>query len=58
MTDNNRTIDSIFKSIEGIAETYLCFQYPEAPDPDMYMGQIEAQIKRYWSLMEDESCAK
>jgi hypothetical protein len=43
-----RRITRHFKNIRDIADTYLTTDYPEAPDPDIFMEEIEEEIKTYF----------
>ena len=50
LAQENNEIAAVFERIKTIATVYLTQQYPEAPDPDQYIGQIEEQINKYNQL--------
>ena len=58
LAQENNEIAEIFERIKTIATVYLTQEYPEAPDPDQYLEQIEEQIKKYDTLVGNQETFK
>lgn len=52
LKEQNQRIAEKFKAIRDIADTYLDLTYPDAPDPDQFMEQIEKKIDEYGELLQ------
>jgi len=47
-------INKVFWNIRDIADTYLNIRYPEVPDPDLFIAEIEDQIDKYYTIYRKE----
>ena len=50
LKEQNQKIAEKFKAIRDIADTYLNLRYPDAPDPDQFMGDIDKKLVEYGKL--------
>lgn len=50
LKEQNQKIAEKFKAIRDIADTYLNLRYPDAPDPDQFMGDIDKKLIEYGEL--------
>lgn len=54
LVQENKEIDKIFRQIELTCSEYLEFIYPEAPDPDVYIDEIEVLVNKYKELIKTD----
>ena len=52
LKEQNQKIAEKFREIRDIADTYLNLRYPDAPDPDQFMGDIDKKLDEYGELMQ------
>lgn len=52
LKERNQKIAEKFKAIRDIADTYLNLRYPDAPDPDQFMADIDKKLVEYGELIQ------